>query len=294
MPRVLIVASSSALRDAIRCVLTPLAGAEFAEASSAPQALEEIKRVAPDALVADARLHRGLLDSPALIRPDDESRIPFVAIIDQGDSQSPSELLAAGAASFLPFEQLEHELAPTVHTVLTLAHVRRTDDQVLSQVRSAEWNFEFASDERHIGVMVEFAQRILVTAGGCEATDALRACIALEESLRNALFHGNLELSSKDRDETPAEYDRLLYARQHTAPYQERKVRLAISVSQEGTRFVVTDEGPGFDPKTVPDPTDPDRVDLCGGRGVLLMRTFMDEVEFSPRGNEVVMFKRRS
>lgn len=78
MPRVLIVASSAS-HNAIRCVLTRSRERE-SQSSSAPKALEEIKRVAPDALVADARLHRGLLDSPALIRPDDDSRIPFVAI----------------------------------------------------------------------------------------------------------------------------------------------------------------------------------------------------------------------
>lgn len=116
---------------------------------------------------------------------------------DQGDSQSPSELLTAGAASFLPFEQLEHELAPTVHTVLTLAHVRHTTIRsTLSAKR--RWNFEFASDERHIGVMVEFAQRILVTAGGCEATDAfLRGLCAHGRIAAECTLHGNLELSKQ-------------------------------------------------------------------------------------------------
>jgi anti-sigma regulatory factor (Ser/Thr protein kinase) len=54
------------------------------------------------------------------------------------------------------------------------------------------------------------------------------------------------------------------------------------------------DEGPGFDPKELPDPTDPENLLKLSGRGILLMRTFMDDVKFNDRGNEVTMVKRRS
>ncbi|MEM8681572.1 MAG: ATP-binding protein, partial [Planctomycetota bacterium] len=56
--------------------------------------------------------------------------------------------------------------------------------------------------------------------------------------------------------------------------------------------FVIEDEGPGFDPTRLPDPTDPANLERVSGRGVLLMRTFMDEVEYSERGNRVILRKR--
>ena len=55
--------------------------------------------------------------------------------------------------------------------------------------------------------------------------------------------------------------------------------------------FVVRDEGPGFDPAALPDPTDPANLDKVTGRGILLMRAFMDHVDFNARGNEVTMVK---
>ena len=51
-------------------------------------------------------------------------------------------------------------------------------------------------------------------------------------------------------------------------------------------------KGPGFDPKYLPDPTAPSRLECPGGRGVMLMRAFMNHVEFRDRGNHVVPRKR--
>jgi len=53
------------------------------------------------------------------------------------------------------------------------------------------------------------------------------------------------------------------------------------------------DEGKGFDPATVPDPCDAKNLARLSGRGLMLIRTFMDEVRFSERGNELTMVKRR-
>ena len=62
-------------------------------------------------------------------------------------------------------------------------------------------------------------------------------------------------------------------------------------MSLRAAKFVVRDEGPGFDPSQVPDPTDPEHLENLCGRGLLLMRSFMDEVTFNMKGNEVTLIK---
>jgi anti-sigma regulatory factor (Ser/Thr protein kinase) len=57
--------------------------------------------------------------------------------------------------------------------------------------------------------------------------------------------------------------------------------------------YTIRDDGPGFDPSSLPDPTDPANLDRPCGRGLLLMRTFMDNVIYNDRGNEVTLFKER-
>jgi anti-sigma regulatory factor (Ser/Thr protein kinase) len=66
------------------------------------------------------------------------------------------------------------------------------------------------------------------------------------------------------------------------------------AVTPEAAVFTLRDEGPGFDPHTIPDPTDPANLLQTSGRGVFLMRAFMDDVRFSAAGNEVTLTKRLS
>ena len=74
-------------------------------------------------------------------------------------------------------------------------------------------------------------------------------------------------------------------------PTSDRRIEVEVRLARDKAVFVVRDEGLGFDPQSLPDPTDPANLDKTTGRGILLMRAFMDQVEFNARGNEVTMVK---
>lgn len=97
-------------------------------------------------------------------------------------------------------------------------------------------------------------------------TDQFAVKLAVEEVLVNAIKHGN-QLD-------PA-----------------KRVRVQYSVDEEKFRIHITDEGAGFNPEDLPDPTADDFLERPCGRGVLLIRSFMTTVDFLGRGNEVVMSK---
>lgn len=84
--------------------------------------------------------------------------------------------------------------------------------------------------------------------------------LALEEALINAIKHGNQRDPSKH-------------------------VRVSYTVNTLHVLIEIEDEGPGFDPEGVPDPTSPENLDRPSGRGVLLMRAYMTECDFLERGN---------
>jgi serine/threonine-protein kinase RsbW len=92
--------------------------------------------------------------------------------------------------------------------------------------------------------------------------------MALEEALLNAIRHGNRS--------DPA-----------------RQVRIEYGTADDVFHVLVRDEGQGFDPAAVPDPTLPENLERPGGRGLLLMRHFMSRVLFLGKGNDVLMWKRR-
>src|SRR5581483_4036213 len=94
--------------------------------------------------------------------------------------------------------------------------------------------------------------------------------VALHEALANALYHGNLEVSSELRqsdDERP--FYELAERRCHLAPYRDRCIHVESRVERSRATFRVRDEGPGFDASKAAAPADDGM--LIGGRGLLLM-----------------------
>jgi hypothetical protein len=135
--------------------------------------------------------------------------------------------------------------------------------------------------------------------GLCEATLEKHMGVALEEALLNALYHGNLELSSADLrkagDELLSQGKATSIAcRQHTAPYCQRQIHVRATLSTDQAKFVIRDEGPGFDYAVcTPLVIDDGELSRPTGRGLMLMYSFMDEVRFNAQGNEVTMLLRR-
>jgi hypothetical protein len=105
------------------------------------------------------------------------------------------------------------------------------------------------------------------------------------------MFHGNLEITSEQREGDADAYAALLAHRTSSEPWQSRRLHVQLTISRKSGTFIVRDEGPGFDPTKLPDPTDPANLEKVSGRGLLLMRTFMDEVRFNATGNQVTMVK---
>lgn len=73
-----------------------------------------------------------------------------------------------------------------------------------------------------------------------------------------------------------------------------RRVRVQAALTEESIRLEVTDDGPGFDPGEVPDPTLPDKVARSIGRGLFLIKNLADRVEFNDQGNTIWMTLPRS
>jgi serine/threonine-protein kinase RsbW len=98
--------------------------------------------------------------------------------------------------------------------------------------------------------------------------DVFGVRLALEEAIVNAIKHGN-------------------------GLDPNKSVHVECEVDDNRVRIVVRDEGPGFDPRSVPDPTDLENLDKPSGRGLMLMRAFMTRIEYNATGNEVTLEKVR-
>lgn len=103
---------------------------------------------------------------------------------------------------------------------------------------------------------------IIATAQECNfnSDDIFAIRLSMDEALANAIRHGN------KKDET-------------------KKINLRYSIDPERVDIYITDEGDGFDPEKVPDPTTQENLEIPNGRGIMLMRAYMNKVEYNKKGN---------
>ena len=88
--------------------------------------------------------------------------------------------------------------------------------------------------------------------------------VSVTEAVNNAIVHGNKEDKNK-------------------------KVRLALKQNKKSVRFIVEDEGMGFDHNTLPDPTNPKNLEKVKGRGIFLIKSLSDKTTFKQGGRVVEM-----
>jgi anti-sigma regulatory factor (Ser/Thr protein kinase) len=219
-------------------------------------------------------------------------QLPVILMTNKGSEEVAIKALKAGAASYVPKSQLAAMLSETVVGVLQLARQRRSQATLMASLMRSEFTFDLGIDDTLISPLVSYLQSCMSSLNLCDEASSIRVCIALEEALRNALFHGNLEISSQEREGNGEAYRVLIESRRASDPYRDRHLLVRVRFEPGEATFVINDEGPGFDPGSLPDPTDPENLDKVSGRGLLLMRTFMDEVSYNDRGNQVTMVKR--
>jgi anti-sigma regulatory factor (Ser/Thr protein kinase) len=224
---------------------------------------------------------------------EDYPLVPVVMMTSRGSDELAVKALEIGAASYVPKSQAVHELQRTIAKVLTAAGEERGISRLMHRLEKMEASFALETDLTLIPSIISYLQQVLTSMRFCGERNRLRIGIALEEALLNSYYHGNLEVSSTLREQDHAAYYELAKKRSLEHPYRERRIYVDVKLGSHEAVYVIRDEGPGFDPGELPDATDPANVERPCGRGLLLMRTFMDDVYYNPVGNEVTMIKRR-
>ncbi len=105
--------------------------------------------------------------------------------------------------------------------------------------------------------------------GVAEHVASFRVRVVLSEALGNAIMYGN-------------------------AMNPEKYVLVRVDVRETVVMLQVEDEGQGFDPSLVPDPTTPERIEEIDGRGIFLIRKLVDDISFNERGNAICMTLRHA
>lgn len=127
--------------------------------------------------------------------------------------------------------------------------------------------------------------------------------LCLRESLANAIIHGNLEITPKLRNASWKTFETTLQQRQAHPKLAKKNIVIRCEIKSTHVKLEVEDEGPGFNARKVSanlqrhvlktDANDLDKIS-SGGRGLVIITTYMDHVFWNPRGNCITMIKRLS
>jgi len=220
--------------------------------------------------------------------------VPVVAISALDDKEVAVKALQAGAASYFSKQEMSQLLVPTVKMVNELAATHRNRRRITSCLNGMDLRFVLNNDTSLVSPLVRYLEDHIGSLRLCDEHELVRIGVALHESLSNAINHGNLELDSDLRQDDESIYYELAEARKVMWPYCDRKVYFDASLNGERVRFVIRDEGPGFNHQKILDPTAEENMERIGGRGLLLIRSFMDSVSFNGPGNEITLLKYKS
>ncbi|HMC89133.1 MAG TPA: response regulator [Gemmataceae bacterium] len=292
MATVLVVDDSAVDRVRAEKLLSKDVGLTVRSAANGKEALAELARELPDIVITDMQMPE--MDGLELVEAirGKYPAIPVILMTAHGSEELAVQALQRGAASYVPKRNLARDLPETIENVLGVSQANRGQQRLLESLIDTQSHFVLENDASLIPSLIGHLENNLTRMKLCDENGLIRVAVAMREALINAIQHGNLEIDSTLREKDEKKYTALVEERRQTEPYQDRRVHIYAKESHHEAYYVIRDEGPGFDPTTLPDPTDPANLERVSGRGLLLIRTFMDEVHHNKTGNEITMIKR--
>jgi CheY-like chemotaxis protein/anti-sigma regulatory factor (Ser/Thr protein kinase) len=297
MPVILIVDDSEVDRRLVGGLLPQELDWLVEFADNGVNALEQMRLSVPDVVITDMMMpEMDGMELVSCIRVE-FPQLPVILITAHGSETLAVEALQQGATSYVPKQVLAEKLLETVEQVLALSRADRGYSRLISSLVNTQYDFALDNDPTMIPPLVDMVQQTLASLQCCGTSCRMHAGIALEEALLNAVLAGNLEMNPREVQEARSQLRQghvspLVEERRRTPPYSERVARVHVDITRDQATFVVRDEGKGFDLSSVPERYTSEMLEHREGRGLVLMKNFMDEVRFNESGNEVTMIVR--
>jgi CheY-like chemotaxis protein/anti-sigma regulatory factor (Ser/Thr protein kinase) len=264
-------------------------------ATSGKDALTQMRQSLPDLVISDLVMpEMNGLELVTAVRQA-YPLIPVILLTAHGNESIALEALERGAASYVPKSQQSARLQETVERVVMRIRAYRRSHRLEECPANMDLTFYLGNDPAVIRPTVDLIQHNLSALGLGDAMDQVRIAIALEEALENALYHGNLEISAEElaRVRSPGSavaVSDLVGERRHRCSICDRRIVLDVQITPHTARFVIRDQGQGFDPRQVSRAAQ-HCFENGWNRGTMLMSTLMDEMTYNAIGNQVTLVK---
>jgi len=160
-----------------------------------------------------------------------------------------------------------------------------------SRVHAERTRLSIPSLPNWIEPTVEYLHKRALLAGVCQESRSRKLMVALHEAITNAVIHGNLEVESALKEQGADAFAEMLAKRASDEALSARIVDIVVDFDGERCQWIITDEGKGFDVERVIQRcmSDDPEILLASGRGILMMKSFLDDVRYEQGGRRVIL-----
>ncbi len=222
---------------------------------------------------------------------DNNLNIPVILISGQGDLESSIRALKLGALDFIVKPVYLKAVDEALERIDTAIAVEQETLSAMAFVEQQSLTLRCDSKLSHIRRIISYFSKHTKDICASYGLDVNKVAICLQECLTNAIIHGNFEVESTMKEDDWSAFDALIKQREAEPGYGDKQVTVSFLHTPQKIEFRVVDEGSGFDPEELPDPTDPESWLKLSGRGILFIRSYMDSVEWNAIGNEIIISK---
>ncbi len=266
-------------------------GVDTVSAKEGREALEILEQQKIDIIITDVKMPvMGGIEFLKEVRQNHPD-LPVIVMSGHGDEQIILDALHAGANNFFRKPTNLYVIRQIILPFINLIEEKKSRIIHHKFIERIEYEIRLNNDLTLIPGAVHVLLQNLQNVSQMEELNSLE--LGLYEILVNALEHGNLEITSEEKEQAQAEqrYSQFLQERLQDPQYQDRTIHVRMEYTSRQASFTITDEGSGFNWRKLPEQFSQDNLFLEHGRGVLMAKLAFDEVRYNEKGNQVTLLK---
>jgi YesN/AraC family two-component response regulator len=285
------------IRNVLKRKLEQTTGFTVHTANDGLQALDAFDSQHIDLVISDLLMSEmngiELLRNLKQRQPD----IPVIIITGYGTLDDAIEAIHLGAEDFIkkPFDI--NEVIETIEKTFRKIAEETDQRRIIKYIADEHVKLVVPTDVDLINLVINFVFSHIKARWLVEDEDLHEVKVCLYEALSNAFEHGNLEIAGTEKvkllEQSQQAWREFLTARMREEPFCHRQITIKLEISGEEMLVSIEDQGPGFNHAARTSDVNPEALFKSSGRGLILIQSLMDEVNFNESGNLITMRKSR-
>ncbi len=264
---------------------------DFRSAENGIEGLNIFEEYKPDIVLTDIKMP--IMDGLELLEAirDKNSDAIVVIITAFGSENYAIQALHLGANNYLKKPVSAQELLRLLKKYKAIISGKYSPETLPGKLIDRTFSLEFQTEFSKIPKIVD--KIMIESALDIDDSEKVNIELGLVELITNAVEHGNLGISYIEKQDAlnKGNLNELFEQKMQDKTYKDRKIKVDFFADNEKYQWTITDEGKGFNWKSVPDPTDQEHILELNGRGIFISKFLFDKLEYTGKGNIVTATK---